>query len=326
MSYILSSDRKYETLKPQPNMNRLFHLRMKHMSLLERLVDYGTLRQAAESLHVSEPAASQMLRDIEASFGVTLFERGRRGMTPTAISMLLINRARVILRELQAMDSDIADLSSQKRELVKLGALPRCMYALVPKTLARLYDQGFEPRIQITEASSSQLLEALEGGELDLALTRMVDDTTERISRSSLEITALLNEVTVIVCSVNHPLTKYDAVGLEDLLDYDWILPVSKSLTRQIMDTEFINNGLVPPTPKVEGRTATSLSLVQHSTFLTICPATVAKEWEERELLHILSVELKVPLPPISLICRISKKDNPSIVAIKDAVLSATYL
>lgn len=305
-------------------MHRLIHLRIKHLRLLEQLMEQGTLRKAAASLHVSEPAASQMLRDMESTFGVTLFERGRRGMTPNEVSNLLVNRARVILRELQAMENDIAELSSQRNEVIQLGALPRCMYALMPATLARLYSQGFKPRIQITEGSSSQLLDALERGGLDLALTRVIDDYPGLLSGSTFQITNLFEEKSVIVCSVDHPLVRQRKLNLADLLEYHWVLPASNSLTRRLFDSEFINMGLIPPAPKVEGRTATSLSLVQHSAFLSICPASVATEWEQKGLLHVLPVKLHVPLPPISAIWRVSKSDNPSILTIRDALLEST--
>lgn len=307
-------------------MHRLIHLRMKHLRLIERLVELGTLRKAAESLHVSEPAASQMLRDMEATFGVTLFERGRRGMALNEASALLVNRARVILRELQAMENDIADLSSQRSEIIQLGALPRCMYELVPATLGHLYTQGFQPRIQITEGSSSQLLDALERGELDLALTRVIDGYAGLFSGSTFEIIKLFDEWSVVVCSVRHPLVSQCVLGLKDLLEYDWVLPVSNSLTRNLIDAEFINKGLIPPTPKVEGRTATLLSLVQHSDFLSICPASVAADWAQKGLLHVLPMNLQVPLPPISAVWRVSKRDYPPIVAIKNALLASTQI
>ena len=305
-------------------MHRLIHLRLKHLRLLEQLIEHGTLRKAAKSVHVSEPAASQMLRDMESTFGVTLFERGRRGMAPNAASSLVVNRARVILRELQAMEDDIADLSSQRNETIQLGALPRCMYALIPATLARLYEHGFEPRIQILEASSPQLLDGLDRGELDLALTRVIDDRTDLLSGSAFQIIKLFEERSVIVCSSKHPLATRHSLNLTDLLEYHWVLPGTNSLTRKLFDSEFINMGLVPPVPKVEGRTATSLSLVQHSAFLSICPASLANDWARKGLLHVLPIELQVPLPPICAIWRASKSDNPSILTIRDALLESS--
>ncbi|MEG6525989.1 LysR family transcriptional regulator, partial [Bordetella bronchiseptica] len=85
----------------------LGHIRIKHLRLLELVVQYGSLRKAAEGLHLSEPAASQMLREVESTFGVTLFERGRRGMRPNPFADVLVGRVRVILRELHEMQADV---------------------------------------------------------------------------------------------------------------------------------------------------------------------------------------------------------------------------
>jgi DNA-binding MarR family transcriptional regulator len=60
-------------------------LRLNHLRLLELLVEHGTVRRAAEELDLSQPAVSQMLKDLELAFGGALFSRTRNRLTVTSL-------------------------------------------------------------------------------------------------------------------------------------------------------------------------------------------------------------------------------------------------
>lgn len=300
----------------------LGHLRVKHLRLLEQIMVCGSLRKAAEGLHMSEPAASQMLAEVESTFGVALFERGRRGMTPNQVANVLVARVRVILRELQGMQADVCDLESQQEISIDLGALPRCLHTLVPSALTYLFSSDFKPRVRITEGTSVQLLEALERGKLDIAVTRLLEGYAGTSGARYFNSAILYEEAISIVCRVDHELSAERKINLEMLTGYDWVLPPLNSLTGRLIEEEFISAGLSPPVPKVEWLTSTSrLTLVQRSDFLGICPESVAVEWEQRGLLHVLPISLRVPLSPISVVWRKAKDDNPEIVSMKDALI-----
>ncbi len=304
--------------------HRLTHLRVKHLRLLQLLVQHGTLRSAARQLHVTQPAASQMLRDLEEVFGINLFERGRRGMSPTAASQALVSRARVILRELQAMEGDVAAVSEGGQATISMGVLPRCIYSPVPQALARLYTHELQPHVHVSVASSSQLLAALEQGKLDIVLARLVDDYSRLLNAKTYDILPLFDERTVVVSAKNHPLARRKKVRLQDLVTCDWVLPAKSAYTRRLIDAEFVNHGLNPPVPKVEAPTAIALGLMQRSAFLSICPASIANDAELNKAIHILPLKVKVPLPPICAIWRSSKRDDSAIIAVKEALLAAT--
>lgn len=306
----------------QQQIHRIFSLRIKHLRLLERLIEHNSLRKAAESLHMSEPAASQMVRDMETTLGVTMFERGRRGMTPNENACVMAGRVRVILRELQGIESDVASLAARREVSLNLGSLPRCLHALVPTTLAHLYRNDFRPRVHITEGSSTQIFSALERGDLDIAVTRLLDGHADTQVAPRFGTEVLYEEGMVIVGAVDHELANERTVNLEALTHYGWVLPPPGSVTRKLIEAEFINGGFLPPIPKVESFTSVSqLNLVRRSAFLGICPVSVAIEWEQRNLLRVIKVALRVPLPPISVVWPLTKGDDSGITAIKDALL-----
>jgi len=76
------------SLPPSPAVlheRLLARLRLRHLKLVEALATHSHLRRAAEAVHISQPAATQMLRELESLFGMPLFERHARGMRITEV-------------------------------------------------------------------------------------------------------------------------------------------------------------------------------------------------------------------------------------------------
>lgn len=302
--------------------HRVSQIRIRHLALLDLLMEHRSLRKAAESLGISEPTASQMVRDMEAMFGQQLFKRGRRGMTPNQMAEALHKRGRVVLRETQAMEEDLRDFSDGLDIVFYLGALPRCMHGLIPTTLADLYQNHFRARVHVMEGSSTQLLSALDQGDLDIAVTRLLDEHGNPLADSRFNAQVLYEEGMSIICSNGHELASDVEVKLADLSGFSWVLPSAGSVTRKLIETEFLNVGLTPPRPTVEcAISASQLSVVRTGHFLGICPSSIAQEWQQQKLLRVVQVKLKVPLPPIVAAWHQTKNDEPSIMSFKAALL-----
>ena len=80
--------------------NNLGLLQVRQLSLLSLLVEHGSVRHAAAHMHLSQPAVSRMLADLEATFCATLFERTPRGDKPLPGTLALLRRSEVALAEL----------------------------------------------------------------------------------------------------------------------------------------------------------------------------------------------------------------------------------
>src|SRR3546814_11328004 len=77
----------------------LLRLRTRQLALLSLLDDERNLGRAAAALHISQPAASKLLQQAEDTFGVALFERHARGMTPTPYGEILRSEERRVGKE-----------------------------------------------------------------------------------------------------------------------------------------------------------------------------------------------------------------------------------
>lgn len=89
-----------------PETRSIFESRT-HLIAMVTVADAGTVVKAAEILEKNQPAVSRIIVDLEKKLGATLFERARRGMRPTILGAVAIERARVILREIEDAESTL---------------------------------------------------------------------------------------------------------------------------------------------------------------------------------------------------------------------------
>ena len=136
----------------------------------------GSLTQAAERLHVAQPALSQQMLKLERSLGQRLMLRHSRGVSLTEAGSRLLEHARFILEQMERAEADVADLGGQPRGIVRVG-MPRSASDLfgieVLVRARRLYP---DLRIAVVDRLSEELNQLLAHNELDLCLTFAVPE------------------------------------------------------------------------------------------------------------------------------------------------------
>src|SRR5690606_27417740 len=98
----------------------LLRLRTRQLALLSLLDAERNLGRAAAALHISQPAASKLLQQAEDTFGMALFERHARGMTPTPHGEILIRYARRMLTDFGFVREEMVALSSGLRGTLRV--------------------------------------------------------------------------------------------------------------------------------------------------------------------------------------------------------------
>src|SRR6218665_4090263 len=109
-------------------------LRLRHLELLVALAETPTMRGAAARLHLSQPAISKMLGELESCFGARLFERSHQGIHANALGTSAAFRARAVLHELARATADVAAMQSGITVVLRVGA-PSVPAALPPPPL-----------------------------------------------------------------------------------------------------------------------------------------------------------------------------------------------
>jgi DNA-binding transcriptional LysR family regulator len=142
-----------------------------------RSITGGALRA-----HLALASASARIKGLEAALGVTLLKRGRRGVEPTAAGESLLDHARIIIHNVEAMRGDLAAFASGVRASVHLLANTSGLSEHLPKALAAFLREHPDINVDVEERESTDIAAAVATGAADLgfAAEHALPDQMER--------------------------------------------------------------------------------------------------------------------------------------------------
>jgi LysR family transcriptional regulator of abg operon len=151
---------------------------MKHHQLvaLVAVADHGSIHAASRVLHLTQPAITKAIKDLESELGIHLLVRQTRGVSLTQEGQVLLARARLIVRELERAHEDIGALKGNRGGRLVIGVTPLAGLTIVPKAFARFRQAWPEVELNFFEFTSDQIYENLKNGTLDFAVGALTDD------------------------------------------------------------------------------------------------------------------------------------------------------
>ncbi|HEY2021201.1 LysR family transcriptional regulator [Paraburkholderia sp.] len=292
----------------------LTKLRFRHLQLLELLGRTRNLRIAAEQMHVTQPAATKILSDLEAMFGAPLFERLPREMRPTDLGTLSLRYASTTLSNLGKFSSEFATLKNGGYGHLTVGFIPASAAQLVTAAIKEI--QRRRPRliIKLVEQSSDQLATWLEERRLDM----MIGRPTEPRHEALFDVVDLLAEPARAVVGKHHPLLKQRRIEIADLGEWPWILYPQGTAMRQLFEETFAAAGMVAPVGIVETPSIFStLELLQATDMISLQPNAAMDKYVRHGLLGYLDVPIRRTMSNYSVITR---KDETASQAMNEFV------
>lgn len=142
---------------------------LRQLSYFRALARHRNFGRAAEAVHISQPALSVQIKELEATLGGTLVERQARDVLLTPFGRQVLNQAEKILQEVQALE-DSARWKGGLSGRLSLGVIPTIAPYLLPGALAALRAQDLQLDVQVQEGKTVRLIDALKGGQLDAAV------------------------------------------------------------------------------------------------------------------------------------------------------------
>ena len=233
------------TYSPQ----RLDGLRLRHLRLLELIDEHQSLRAVGICLNRTQPAVSQMVKDLEYALGVELVERSVRGVALSAAGRLALQRAR---SGLAAFDHLVEELHTEQSPVLRVGTNPALMFQFLPTALRVLDAENVNVRFRLQNGIVGDMLHALWNGDLDCYVGRVDWDRMPDSMISVLRYDPLIQTDLVLACSTRHPLAGRADVGISDILDCSWVLPPADSNNRIALDAGLRRLGVACPTPIME--------------------------------------------------------------------------
>ena len=196
--------------------------------------------RAAEALHLTPPAVSMQVKDLEAAVGLPLFEREGRQVALTTGGEYLLVYARRVLSALKDAEDAMARLKHVEAGRLDIGLVSTAKY-FVPRLLARFREQhpGIELRLQVS-ANREQLLALMRGNEIDLAV--MGRPPREMATRAE----PFAAHPQVFVAPPGHALTRVGSVAPSELEGVPFIVREPGSGTRKHMEDFFEAQHIAP--------------------------------------------------------------------------------
>lgn len=196
--------------------------------------------RAAAALHLTQPAVSMQIRELERVVGLPLFEREGRGLRLTATGEYFLVYARRMLATLKEAEDTIARLRGLKAGRVVIGMVSTADHFL-PRLLARFRAEHPGIEIRLTLGNREQLTQALHANEVDLAV--MGRPPAELAARAE----AFAAHPLGVVASPAHPLARRRALAAAALAQEPFIVREPGSGTRAAMEEYFAAHGMSPP-------------------------------------------------------------------------------
>lgn len=209
---------------------RIFAAVAKHLSFI----------RAAEELHLTPPAVSMQIRELEAQVGLPLFDRSSRSATLTTVGEYLLAHTQRVLAALRDAEDMVARIRGLESGALDVAMVSTAKYFL-PRMLAQFRDAhpGVEIRLQVG-SNRDQVVALLQQGEVELAVMgRPPVDWATRAEPFALH-------PHVLVTSVDHPFARMDRVPAAALTGEGFIMREHGSGTRAVLD-EFMHAYHITP-------------------------------------------------------------------------------
>ncbi len=229
-------------------MNILRRLKLRHLETFVEVARQKSVSRAAESLHLTQPAVTRTIRELEEICGKPLVEKDGRGIRISQYGEVFLRFAGSSLASARGGINALSQLSLADGPMVRLGALPTVSATIVPIAVARYLESGLQNRLSVVTGENRVLLDQLRVGELDLVMGRLPAPETMQ----GLVFEPLFRDKVIFAVLADHPLAGRGQVAVEALNDYPVLVPTRQSIIRPFVDRLFIEQGISEPLKAIE--------------------------------------------------------------------------
>jgi LysR family pca operon transcriptional activator len=284
-------------------MNSMIDARVKfrHLQTFVEVARQKSVMKAAALLHVSQPAVTKTIRELEEVLGVAVFERDGRGIKITRYGEVFLRHAGAALTALrQGLDS-VSQERSGDGVPVRIGALPTVSTRIMPRAMSLFLKEDTGARIKIVTGENAVLLEQLRVGDLDLVVGRLA--APEKMTGFSFE--HLYSEQVVFAVRAGHPLLSGTQSAFAHLGDYPVLMPTRASIIRPFVEHFLIANGIPGLPNQIETVSdAFGRAFVRTSDAIWIISAGVVASDIEDGTLAVLPIDTSETKGPVGLTMR----------------------
>jgi len=192
---------------------------------------------AAERLHITQPAVSKRIRQLEENMKTTLFDRIGKKSILTPNGRALMPHAERILLEVKTFKTNLEHQQDKPSGILSLATSHHVGLHRLPQILRDYKIEYPEVDLDLHFMDSEDACIAIANNELELAIVTLPEIPDDR-----LDLQPVWTDQLKIVLAPDHPLSNLPGINSDDLLEYPAILPSAGTFTRKIINNYFAAN------------------------------------------------------------------------------------
>ena len=210
----------------------MLHLTFRQLSVFEAVARHLSFSRAAQELHLTQPAVSMQIKQLEENVGTSLFEQLGKKIYLTEAGHELYHYSRTIAQQLSEAEAVLGELKGLKRGKLKISVASTANY-FAPQLLATFSQRFPTVTVSLNVTNRQALLVQIANNEMDMAIMGQPPDGQDLVAESFME------NPLVVIAPVTHPLVQEKHIPLRRLEQETFLMREEGSGTRIAMERYF---------------------------------------------------------------------------------------
>lgn len=206
-----------------------------------KAVETKNFKVAADKMHVSAPAFTRRIQNLEESLGVKLFERNTRNIELTVTGREFYREVSQWIEGFENIVAKSSALSDRRTTIITVACVPSVAYYFLPKYINAFKNIFNNVKINVFDASANDVLIAVSKGEVDFGINFIGNQEMD------LDFLPIATDQFVLACRQDHPLAQRKRIEWRELEDFTLIGVGKTSGNRLLQDIELSNKGISLP-------------------------------------------------------------------------------
>lgn len=263
-------------------------MELRQLQYFFEVANQKSISKAALVLHISQPALSKMLKNMEEELGMTLLIRTNKTSEITDAGMVVYEYAKKINNNLKDMTTILYDLTELKRGEIHFGLPPIIGSLFFPDLLAKFHKLYPNIKITITEYGGAKVVKSVQEGELDLAVTVLP------IDQNLFDSYPIVKEDMKVIVHRDHKLANRAIVDLSELREEEFIFYHEDFALHDLMWEKFIQAGYEPNILFKSSQWDLMSEMVVANLGITILPKSICDRVKS-DLVRVLDLTPTIP-------------------------------
>lgn len=247
-------------------------LNNRHLTAFVAVARVRSLGRAAEQLHITQPALSRIVRNLEDTVGAQLFERHPLGMTLTPHGQALLPRAELLLADWGSALEELRSISGATTGTLRVGCVAGAVDPLLRHAMSRMLKEHPNIQLRVTDAIEDRLIDDLLSGKIDLAIAGAVSGT----SQFDLEQVYVTSDWWQVYVRAGHPLRDMARPTLSDLARFRWVMVTEDSIAHFKLREAYHATSSTAPEIAVQTRSLTvAINALLAAPLVTLMPESL---------------------------------------------------